>query len=137
MIIAYIKPNEDILHVIRMRDSLERWYELLECRCIEIHKLDQMSDVDFICDEEGKLVENPQANFYWPWGRDILTGIVAFAHDNINDSDMGDLTEEDIDHIVRFLNDYAVINDHRRQSDGIKLQVHSMDHNWVKWSEIQ
>lgn len=113
MRIAYIRPNETTLHVVRMRDSLERWYELIQCRVIEVHPLDKLSKVIFICDEEGKLKDKIEPNIIWHLGRDILTGTIAFVHDAIDDDSWSDLTDEDIEYIRRYLTDNLYPNEYR------------------------
>lgn len=105
MRIAYIKPEDTKLRVIGMKDSLENWHKLLECECIEAHTLIEYDDILFICDESGKMKNNPLPNFYWGYNNDVVVGVVAFC--SRNGADFASLDDNQIWFIREYLKHYS------------------------------
>lgn len=105
---GFLKPDSRSLQLVDMEDTLENWYNLLDCRCIEIHRLDPASSVVFICDEEGKL-NGSEANLLWQG--DVLAGSIGFARTSpVIGGDLLPLESEDIDFLLGYCSTFAVWN---------------------------
>lgn len=106
-----------------MRDSLDRWYELLHCEIVESNVLDRESGLMFICDEEGKLKSYNLPNLHWPLGNDILMGTVAFVRYEEDEDGAGwtGLTDQDIEHVKKYVAENIFINTCRRNIKMIYL----------------
>ena len=94
MRIAYIKPEDDKLRVIGMKDELSEWHKLIDCDMIEAHELIPGTNILFVCDESGKL-KDKYPNFWWgEYFPDIVVGTVAFC--SRNGPEFDNLTDEQI-----------------------------------------
>lgn len=81
-------------------DELETYYELIDCRCIDIvtRKIGK-ERYDIVCDDEGLLAgKNPTAALD-ATGMPMLVGnLIICRHDG---ADLAGLTDEDVENIIK------------------------------------
>lgn len=119
MRIAYIKPEDDKLRVIGMKDELSEWHKLIECNTIEAHVLIPGTNILFVCDESGKL-KDKYPNFYWgEYFLDIVVGTVAFC--SRNGPEFDSLTDEQITLIKAYLTVNSYLTPMRKRKEIIEI----------------
>lgn len=85
-----------------VEDTLEEYYNLLNCDMIEIvSRHIGGKDYDIICDEEGLLKVNPIVSAFDSLNQPMLVGNLFIVNYGENGKEAS-LTEEDIDHILKF-----------------------------------
>lgn len=85
-----------------IEDTLEGYYELLNCDMIEIvSRHIGGKDYDIICDEEGLLKVNPIVSAIDSNNQPMLVGSLFIVNYGGNGEEAS-LTEEDINHILKF-----------------------------------
>lgn len=85
-----------------VEDTLEEYYNLLNCDMIEIvSRHIGGKDYDIICDEEGLLKVNPIVSAFDSLNQPMLVGNLFIVNYGGNGKEAS-LTEEDIDHILKF-----------------------------------
>ena len=115
MRIAYIKPEDDKLRIIGMKDELSEWHKLIQCDMIEAHELIPGTNILFVCDESGKL-KNKEPNFFWgEYFPDIVVGTVAFCSQNGPEFD--NLSDEQISLIRAYLDKHSFIKPMRKRKE--------------------
>lgn len=109
MLVATLSPNSRDIRLHSIDDTLENWYQLLDCRTIEIHQLIDGSPIVFVCDEEGKLNGSP-VNLQWCG--DILCGTLGFARHNHDSEDgfLSSLMPEDLGIVCWYVRQNALWN---------------------------
>lgn len=119
MRIAYIKPEDDKLRIIGMKDELTEWHKLIQCDTIEAHTLIHGTNILFICDESGKL-KDKEPNFWWgEYFPDIVVGTVAFCSQNGPEFD--NLTDEQITLINAYLTVHSYLTPMKKRKEIKKI----------------
>lgn len=92
--------NEKGGEVIDIEGTLEEYYDLINCRCIDIvtRKIED-TYFDIICDDEGLLKDNPRISAVDMSGHPMLVGNLIFSHTDEEGETIG-ITDEDIAKIM-------------------------------------
>lgn len=89
--------------VIDIKNELSEFYKLIDCRHIDItYRKMRGKTYAVVCDDEGLLKEKPIVSFLTvhPFERNLdLVGNIVIA--NIKEDDLDDLTDEDVENIMR------------------------------------
>lgn len=96
--------------------GLEHYYEILNCRCIDIvRRTIAGKSFEIICDDEGALVDNPTPSAISPFGAVMLYGnLFIVKHDG--KEDVESLTDDEIRHVL-----HNVCRFFHRTDDGVKV----------------
>lgn len=113
MKVVYLNAeNRELPNVIDIEDNLEVFYELINCRCIDIvsrkigHKY-----FDVICDDEGALKENVIISAVDTQFRPMLVGNLIITKSD-EEGNLIDLSDEDIKQILRHIKTYFTLSNH-------------------------
>ena len=87
--------------LIEIEDNLETFYELIQCRCIDIvRRRIGNKPFEIICDDEGALVETPIISAIDSNGNIMLVGnLIVFSGDVTEDGELTELKSDEIEEI--------------------------------------
>lgn len=93
--------NGDV-KILRVKDELETFYELLQCRCIDIVTRRIGGKIfDIVCDDEGLLTESPRPSAITDVGGEVmLVGNLMFFHHDA-EGNLVELGQSDIAHLIK------------------------------------
>lgn len=102
MFLAVLK--KDILDFVNIEGTLDEYYNLIECDCIDIVTR-RIGDTyfDIICDDEGLLKDNPRVSAVDLNGNPMLVGNLIFSHTN-DEGETTAITDDDISVIMDAIN---------------------------------
>ncbi len=84
--------------VVDIVDSLDTYYDLLDCDCIDIvQRTIGGKRFDIICDDEGLLNGNPKISAINNLGQPMLVGNLIICHSEYGE--MVGLEDEDVQHL--------------------------------------
>lgn len=98
-----LNVNENKAGMIEVEDSLNRFYELLDCETIDIPER-AVGGVwyDIVCDDEGLLKPDPFVSGLDEDTEPMLVGSLLFFHHD-EDGNLTELSEEDISNLTAHL----------------------------------
>jgi len=92
--------NEQCIKFVDVKDSLEEFYELLNCDVIDITKRNIGGVVfDVMCDDEGLLKEGAIVSAFDSNGTPALVGNLMFFHTNPYGNLVG-ISDEECQHLI-------------------------------------
>ena len=108
----FIDPGKAIAEPRTIEKSLEGYYALLRCDCIDIpSRTIGGRRFDIVCDDEGLLKSNPIISAYDTNDAPMLVGPIFVVKFNGKD-DVISLTEEDLDYVASYVKTcWAIIGD--------------------------
>lgn len=98
-----VNVEKGTVEPVEIDKSLDSYYEVLNCRCIDIaHRAIDGKVFDIICDDEGALTDSPVPSGVAYSGEILLFGnLFVVAFDGVND--VRSLTDSEIQHVMRHL----------------------------------
>lgn len=90
--------------VVDIQDSLETYYSLINCECIDIvTRTIGGKEFDIVCDDVGRLVDNPIPSMYSSKGEVMFCGNIVICGVADNNGCLTSLTDKDIELISRYI----------------------------------
>ena len=106
MKVFYIDPMTNTAEPREIADSLETFYALLHCRCIDIvtRKIGIRGRAfDIICDDDGTFADDPRISAIDNIGRPMLVGALLIVGPADDDGNLTSLTSADVRHIRKYV----------------------------------
>ena len=96
----YIDPENNIAEAREITDSLDTFYEMLHCDCIDIVSREVgrygKRRYDIICDDEGLLKDDPYISAIDNNGQAMLVGSLLVVGEADDDGNITSLDDDDI-----------------------------------------
>lgn len=114
----YINPYTDTAEVREVDHSLEAWYDLIGCRCVDIVGR-QIGGKWFniICDDEGTFVEDCRISAISDMGQIMLVGALLVCGGTDENGELTGLTDDEVRHIERYVQHQGT----RRHPEGWRM----------------
>ena len=102
--------DPQMTRVVEIEDSLETYYNLLNCDCIDIVvRTIGRKEFDIVCDDEGLFKQFPRVSAVDKDCQPMLVGNLLFLHHN-EEGEMTGLSEDDVEHLIKHL---VIVGDER------------------------
>lgn len=102
--------DPQMTRVVEIEDSLETYYNLLNCDCIDIVvRTIGRKEFDIVCDDEGLFKQFPRVSAVDKDCKPMLVGNLLFLHHN-EEGEMTGLSEDDVEHLIKHL---VLVDDER------------------------
>ena len=111
MKVVYLNvENRELPKILDIEDELGVFYELINCRCIDIvqRKIGNKY-FDVICDDEGLCKDNPVVSAVDTQFRTMLVGNLIVSNSD-DEGNLIDLSDEDIKQILRHTKTYFTLS---------------------------
>lgn len=99
MKVLFINVTDNTVKIMDITDNLDTYYNLINCRCIDIieRKIGNKY-YDIVCDDEGLLKDNPKISALDPTGQPMLCGNLVIVRNDGKGNLIG-LTNNDLANI--------------------------------------
>jgi hypothetical protein len=114
----YLNPATGVAEACTVADDLHSWYDLLDCRLVEIHTIAlghaNARRLSVILDEEGTFTDDPRISAVDELGRPMFVGSLLLVGKPDSKGDLTSLTDADVKRIKRFVGTFPT----RRHPEG-------------------
>lgn len=102
----YVDPTTNTAKAVDIKPSLDTYYDMLHCTCIDIVNRGfgrtGKTRFDIICDDEGLFVDKPYISAIDERGNAMLVGSLLVVGESDDDGNETSLTDEDVRLLERF-----------------------------------